>query len=62
MDTQTLPRFVSSQQAAEALNLTRARIAFLIRTGALPATRLGEKGRWRIPVEAIERLARGEAP
>jgi excisionase family DNA binding protein len=51
---------VSSQQAAEALGTTRARIAFLIRTGALPATRLGKKGRWRIPVAAIERLAESD--
>ena len=48
---------MSSQQAAEALGTTRARVAYLIRTGALPATRLGAKGRWRIPAAAIERLA-----
>ena len=63
MSTQTLPRFVSSRQAAEALGTTRQHVAELIRLGALPAVRLGRRGRWRIPEDAIRELAsRGSPP
>jgi len=62
MPTQELPRFVTSREAAESLGTTRQRIAELVREGALPAVRLGKKGRWRIPEDAIRRLAEREGP
>ncbi|MEO5634175.1 hypothetical protein [Gaiella sp.] len=40
---------------------TRQKIAEDIREGKIPAFRIGARGRWLIPFEAIERLGRGEA-
>ena len=56
------PRFATSSDAAEALATTRQHVSKLIRDGALHAVRLSDRGRWRIPVAEIERLARGETP
>jgi excisionase family DNA binding protein len=67
------PRFLTLTDVAETLNVTMAQTKALVRSGALPAIKVGGRGAWRIErseleayiqrmyAETKEFIARGEA-
>lgn len=49
-----LGRFLTPADAAELLNVPVAEVAELLRTGELPAIRIGGRGTWRIERVVLE--------
>lgn len=47
-------RFLTLTDVAEALSLTAAEVRELVRSGELPAIRLGSIGQWRVEVGVLE--------
>lgn len=47
-------RFLTLADVAETLNITMAQTKALVRTGALPAVKIGGRGIWRVEVSMLE--------
>jgi excisionase family DNA binding protein len=48
------PRFLRLTDVAEILNISAAQTYALVRSGELPAIKLGGRGQWRVEREALE--------
>lgn len=50
----TLARFLSIADTAEVLNVSVGHAYSLVRSGELPAIRIGNRGQWRIEKDVLE--------
>jgi excisionase family DNA binding protein len=48
------PRFLSLTDVAEVLNISASQTYALVRSGELPAIKIGGKGTWRVEQSALE--------
>lgn len=48
------PRFLQLADVAEILNISAAQTYALVRSGALPAIKVGGRGQWRVEREQLE--------
>jgi len=49
-----LPRFLQLADVAEVLNISAAQAYALVRSGELPAIKVGGRGQWRVEREQLE--------
>jgi excisionase family DNA binding protein len=49
------PRFLQLTDVAEILNISSAQTYALVRSGELPAIKIGGRGQWRVESTALER-------
>lgn len=49
------PRFLQLADVAEVLNISSAQAYALVRSGDLPAIKVGGRGQWRVESEQLER-------
>lgn len=49
------PRFLLLADVAEVLNTSSAQVYALVRSGELPAIKIGGRGQWRVEASALER-------
>ncbi len=54
-----LARFLTLADAAELLNVTATDVHELVRSGELPAIRVGPRGQWRVEREVLEGYIEG---
>ena len=47
-------RFLTLSDVAEILNVAPAQVYALVRTGELPAIKIGARGQWRVEDQALE--------
>jgi excisionase family DNA binding protein len=47
-------RFLTLSDVAELLNIAPAQVYTLVRTGELPAIKIGARGQWRVENKALE--------
>lgn len=50
----TPPRFLQLADVAEVLNISAAQVYALVRSGALPAIKIGGRGQWRVEATELE--------
>ena len=50
----TTPRFLQLADVAEVLNISAAQAYALVRSGELPAIKIGGRGQWRVESAALE--------
>ena len=48
------PRFIQLTDVAEMLNISSAQAYALVRSGDLPAIKIGGRGQWRVEVSELE--------
>jgi excisionase family DNA binding protein len=48
------PRFLQLSDVAEVLNTSSAQVYSLVRSGELPAIKIGGKGQWRVEASELE--------
>ncbi len=48
------PRFLQLADVAEVLNISAAQAYALVRSGELPAIKIGGRGQWRVESKALE--------
>ena len=48
------PRFLTLADVAETLNVSAAQAYALVRSGDLPAIKVGGRGQWRVEASALE--------
>jgi excisionase family DNA binding protein len=48
------PRFLQLADVAEVLNISAAQAYALVRSGELPAIKIGGRGQWRVEATALE--------
>jgi excisionase family DNA binding protein len=48
------PRFLQLSDVAEVLNTSAAQVYSLVRSGELPAIKIGGKGQWRVEASELE--------
>lgn len=48
------PRFLTLADVAEMLNISASQAYALVRSGDLPAIKVGGRGQWRVEVDALE--------
>jgi excisionase family DNA binding protein len=48
------PRFLTLADVAEVLNVSAAQVYALVRSGRLPAIKVGGRGQWRVERERLE--------
>jgi excisionase family DNA binding protein len=48
------PRFLQLADVAEVLNISSAQVYALVRSGDLPAIKIGGRGQWRVEVKELE--------
>ena len=48
------PRFLTLADVAESLNISAAQAYSLVRSGELPAIKVGGRGQWRVEASALE--------
>jgi excisionase family DNA binding protein len=48
------PRFLQLADVAEVLNISAAQAYALVRSGDLPAIKIGGRGQWRVEASALE--------
>jgi excisionase family DNA binding protein len=48
------PRFLQLADVAEVLNISAAQVYALVRSGQLPAIKIGGRGQWRVEASALE--------
>jgi len=48
------PRFLTLSDVAAVLNVAPAQVYTLVRSGELPAIKIGARGQWRVEAKAIE--------
>ncbi|MCL6550927.1 MAG: helix-turn-helix domain-containing protein [Acidothermus cellulolyticus] len=51
-------RFLLLSDVAEILNISPAQAYALVRSGELPAIKIGGRGQWRVETDALERYIR----
>jgi excisionase family DNA binding protein len=62
LPARSTPRFLLLEDVAEVLSTTRAQVYALVRSGDLPAIKVGGRGQWRIErVKLEEYIARAYA-
>jgi excisionase family DNA binding protein len=49
------PRFLQLSDVAEILNTSSAQVYSLVRSGELPAIKIGGRGQWRVESSELER-------
>ena len=49
------PRFLQLADVAETLNISAAQVYALVRSGELPAIKIGGRGQWRVEASELER-------
>jgi excisionase family DNA binding protein len=49
------PRFLQLTDVAEVLNTSSAQVYSLVRSGELPAIKIGGRGQWRVEASELER-------
>lgn len=49
-------RFLTLSDVAELLNIAPAQVYTLVRSGELPAIKIGARGQWRIEDKALEKF------
>ena len=49
------PRFLQLSDVAEVLNISAAQVYSLVRSGELPAIKIGGRGQWRVESSELER-------
>jgi len=49
-----VPRFLRPEEVAKVLNVTVSQVYTLMRTGQLPAVKIGRRGVWRVSQESLE--------
>jgi excisionase family DNA binding protein len=49
------PRFLQLADVAEMLNISSSQAYALVRSGDLPAIKIGGRGQWRVEVSELER-------
>jgi excisionase family DNA binding protein len=54
----TPPRFLRLSDVAEILNISAAQTYALVRTGELPAMKVGGRGQWRVDRDELESFIR----
>jgi excisionase family DNA binding protein len=54
----TQPRFLRLSDVAEILNISAAQTYALVRTGELPAMKVGGRGQWRVDRDELESFIR----
>ena len=52
--TTTATRFIQLKDVAETLNISAPQTYALVRSGELPAIKVGGRGQWRIEVSVLE--------
>lgn len=52
--TSTGPRFLQLADVAEVLNTSAAQVYALVRSGELPAIKIGGRGQWRVEASELE--------
>ena len=50
----TTPRFLQLADVAEVLNISAAQVYALVRSGDLPAIKIGGRGQWRVETSELE--------
>jgi excisionase family DNA binding protein len=53
-DVEMAARFLTLSDVAELLNIAPAQVYTLVRTGELPAIKIGARGQWRVEDQALE--------
>jgi excisionase family DNA binding protein len=53
-DAMTPDRFLTLGDVAEVLNISASQTYALVRSGALPAIKIGGRGQWRVEREQLE--------
>lgn len=53
-DQHVSPRFLTLADVAETLNISAAQTYALVRSGDLPAIKIGGRGQWRVEASALE--------
>lgn len=48
------PRFLQLTDVAETLNISAAQVYALVRSGELPAIKIGGRGQWRVEASELE--------
>ena len=48
------PRFLTLADVAEVLNTSQAQVYALVRSGELPAIKIGGRGQWRVETSELE--------
>ena len=48
------PRFLQLADVAEILNISAAQVYALVRSGDLPAIKIGGRGQWRVEASVLE--------
>jgi excisionase family DNA binding protein len=48
------PRFLQLSDVAEVLNISASQVYALVRSGDLPAIKIGGRGQWRVETSALE--------
>lgn len=48
------PRFLQLSDVAEVLNISSAQAYALVRSGDLPAIKIGGRGQWRVEADVLE--------
>ncbi len=48
-------RFLTLSDVAEILNIAPAQVYTLVRSGELPAIKIGARGQWRVEDQALEK-------
>jgi excisionase family DNA binding protein len=48
------PRFLQPAEVADVLSITVSQVYTLMRSGQLPAVKIGKRGVWRVSVEALD--------
>jgi excisionase family DNA binding protein len=48
------PRFLQLADVAEVLNISAAQVYALVRSGQLPAIKIGGRGQWRVETSELE--------
>ena len=48
------PRFLQLADVAEVLNISAAQVYALVRSGELPAIKIGGRGQWRVEASELE--------
>lgn len=54
-DQPATPRFLQLSDVAEVLNTSSAQVYALVRSGELPAIKIGGRGQWRVEASELER-------
>ena len=53
------PRFLQPAEVADVLSVTVSQVYTLMRSGQLPAVKIGKRGVWRVSTESLEEYISG---